>query len=387
MASESLKKNRHVGLLLTGNYQWVGGLYYVANLLKSLGHLDNKSLPRITVFYNNLTPVEILDDVKTPIAKFVNIDDVSFIKRTFYRIFRILFNRNLMLEHLFEREEVDVIYPMSEYLPDLKRLNDKIIYWIFDFQHKFLPALFSQKEIQKRDLHFGQMSEYGKRIVVSSKDAFGHLCEFYPDAKNKGSVLNFLSLFDSKDLDIEHVKEKYNIDYKYFIISNQFWKHKNHILVIRAFNIIKNQYPDVRLIFTGRKLNKGNENYIKSLDEEILVNGVENEVIFTGFISREDQLALMKLSVAVIQPSLFEGWSTVIEDAKMLDKIILASSLNVNKEQLKEKGIFFDPNDENELSKRMIEAINSEAKSVDYYPDKKDTIQSFANKFLRITQA
>ena len=33
-----------------------------------------------------------------------------------------------------------------------------------------------------------------------------------------------------------------------------------------------------------------------------------------------DQLRLMKESLGVIQPSLFEGWSTVIEDAKALNK-------------------------------------------------------------------
>ena len=68
-------------------------------------------------------------------------------------------------------------------------------------------------------------------------------------------------------------------------------------------------------------------------------------VSFTGFISREDQLGLIQNSLAVIQPSKFEGWSTVVEDAKALNKYLLLSSIPVHREQLKNNGSFFDSDD------------------------------------------
>ncbi len=39
---------------------------------------------------------------------------------------------------------------------------------------------------------------------------------------------------------------------------------------------------------------------------------------FLGFIDRGEQLQLMKNSIAIVQPSLFEGWSTVVEDTKAM---------------------------------------------------------------------
>jgi glycosyltransferase involved in cell wall biosynthesis len=69
-----------------------------------------------------------------------------------------------------------------------------------------------------------------------------------------------------------------------------------------------------------------------------------------GLIPRDDQLTMMRHSQAVIQPSLFEGWSTVIEDAKSLQVPVVASNLTVNVEQLGERGLYFNPNNPDELA-------------------------------------
>ena len=60
-------------------------------------------------------------------------------------------------------------------------------------------------------------------------------------------------------------------------------------------------------------------------------------------------LQLMKHSQAVLQQSLFEGWSTVIEDARSLQAPVVAANLGVNMEQLGENGIYFDPLNPDEL--------------------------------------
>ena len=44
-------------------------------------------------------------------------------------------------------------------------------------------------------------------------------------------------------------------------------------------------------------------------------------------------MQLMRRSLAVIQPSLFEGWSTVVEDARALGKRIAISDIPVHLEQ------------------------------------------------------
>ncbi len=102
------------------------------------------------------------------------------------------------------------------------------------------------------------------------------------------------------------------------------------------------------LAFTG-KFPAADSPYFAELHGIIDENNLQDQVTMLGVISRSDQLQLMKYSQAVLQPSLFEGWSTVIEDAKSLQVPVVASNLEVNIEQLGEEGIYFDPHNPDEL--------------------------------------
>ena len=59
------------------------------------------------------------------------------------------------------------------------------------------------------------------------------------------------------------------------------------------------------------------------------------------------------MSLGYINPSFFEGWSTTVEEAKYRGKPILLSDLKVHREQAPAKGVFFDPNDPEDLAKKM----------------------------------
>lgn len=55
-----------------------------------------------------------------------------------------------------------------------------------------------------------------------------------------------------------------------------------------------------------------------------------------GFVERTEQLCIMKNAAFIVQPSLCEGWGTVLEDAKVLDKAVLLSDIPVHREQKNE---------------------------------------------------
>ena len=58
-------------------------------------------------------------------------------------------------------------------------------------------------------------------------------------------------------------------------------------------------------------------------------------------------------AVAVIQPSLFEGWSTVVEDARALGKTMALSDISVHREQGPPHSAYFDPHAPEELAALM----------------------------------
>ncbi len=105
----------------------------------------------------------------------------------------------------------------------------------------------------------------------------------------------------------------------------------------------------IHLAITGKFPAASDSPYMAELHRIIDENQLQDQISMMGIISRSDQLQLMRHSQAVIQPSLFEGWSTVIEDARSLQVPVVASNLGVNMEQLGEDNGYFDPHNPDEL--------------------------------------
>jgi glycosyltransferase involved in cell wall biosynthesis len=181
------------------------------------------------------------------------------------------------------------------------------------------------------------------------------------------------------------VRRKFNINSKYYFCSNQFWAHKNHKVIFEALCILKKQDKDIIVVFSGKESDYRNPNFFNELKDYIKENKIEHQVKFLGFIDREEQLLLMKHSIAVIQPSLFEGWSTVVEDAKAMNQHIIISSIAVHKEQLTSNMTYFEPNNSQELANIML-------KYNDKMPIKKENDYNlnkykFANDFIKIIES
>ena len=84
-----------------------------------------------------------------------------------------------------------------------------------------------------------------------------------------------------------------------------------------------------------------------------------------GLVPYEHVTALSRDAVAQINPSLFEGWSTTVEEAKSLGKRILVSRIPVHIEQDPPGGEFFDPHDPEELAGLMERAFAREDPEAD----------------------
>ena len=76
-------------------------------------------------------------------------------------------------------------------------------------------------------------------------------------------------------------------------------------------------------------------------------------------VPRKDYLQLLRGAAAVVQPSLFEGWSSVVEDARAFGKPIALSDIAVHREQTPPGSQFFAPDDPHELATAVEQALAS----------------------------
>jgi glycosyltransferase involved in cell wall biosynthesis len=197
-------------------------------------------------------------------------------------------------------------------------------------------------------------------------------------------IYHFVSILaDLPKLSFSEIRKKYNLPEKYFMISNQFHKHKNHKVVFEAFAKINKRNPQIHVAITVRFPHEPNSPYMKELHEIVDTKELRENISNLGLIPREEQLLLMKYSQAITQPSFFEGWSTVFEDAQSLQVPVIASNLPVNIEQLQEKGTYFEPHDYMTLA-NLLENYPNRKFGINKYEKYAERMKSAAYVFMKI---
>jgi glycosyltransferase involved in cell wall biosynthesis len=187
----------------------------------------------------------------------------------------------------------------------------------------------------------------------------------------------------------QELEVKYRFSGKYFLLPNQFWRHKNHSTVIEALGTLKSEGKKVLILMTGNTKDYRQPEYFASLMTRAKELNVLDSFCCLGVVSAKDLTALMQHSHAIINPSFFEGWSTTVEEAKSLGKCVILSDIPVHREQDPPLATYFLPNDVNTFASVLWEIWNK--------PDMNDnpTIQdasdildkrrfSFANKYQEI---
>ena len=114
------------------------------------------------------------------------------------------------------------------------------------------------------------------------------------------------------------------------------------------------------LVCTGITEDSRFPDYFKYLKKKFSKEIKANKIKILNLIPRSDQLELIKNSLGVIQPSLYEGGPGGFSsyEAISMKKNLIISDLKINKE-IKYKNIFFfKKNSINDLTRKMLIVIN-----------------------------
>lgn len=377
-------KRKRIALIYRFNYDFSAGVViYIQNLIKGFKLLDDVFRPEITIIYSKGTPIQEIKEIEYPYINFYLYKPLrqTLFSKVINRLSEICLNTKIWKRYSFPRK-VDIIYPFFD-CPETVSVKERC-YWKPDFQEMYYPEYVSTIEYEYVISNMKKIAENERyNLVVSSEDSLNDYKKFFGPYKNSTSVLRFVSIIpDLSTLDTESLLKKYDIDKTYFMVSNQFWPHKNHLLVLQAINLLKELHHDFVIVFTGKQSSYRDEQYFSKLQVYINENNLKEYVKFIGFIPREEQLILMKNSLAVIQPSMFEGWSTIIEDCKALNQFVIASDLSVNFEQIQENCIFFDRYSAEALAKHLDGFLKTSPviKPIDYTMN----IDQFKNDLISI---
>lgn len=259
---------------------------------------------------------------------------------------------------------LDIINP-DVVIPTYDDFEYPQVSYLFDCQHRYYPEFFTQKEIDFRDGYFQRIVDTKKSIIVNSKDAKNDLVKFFNVKEENIFNLPFCPILNRnylQALDYD-VLEKFNLPKTYFIISNQFWIHKSHITAFEAIKILKEKgYSDICLVCTGTIDEPRNPEYIDMLKSKLKEWNIEENVKLLGFIDKREQIELLKKSISVIQPTLFEGGpgGGSIYDAIAVGQRAILTDIRINLELQNEQNLkYFIAKDVNDLANKMEEDLNN----------------------------
>jgi glycosyltransferase involved in cell wall biosynthesis len=259
------------------------------------------------------------------------------------------------------KEKIDVLLPVMIPLPRFFPI--KYISYIPDFQYKHMPQNFTRYDIKKREKLNKKILKNSTTILLGAHEVENDIKQFFSEIEVSSFVLPLIASPKKEWLSIsdENIATKYNIERNYFIVSNQFWKHKNHKLLFEAFYDFCKTNSDVDLVCTGQMSDYRNHTYISELKLFIKKLDFGDRLHLLGVIPKLDQISLVKNSLALIQPTLFEGGpgGGSVYDGISLGKLCVISNIPVNRELKEDNVIFFDPYNSEQLKNIMISISKS----------------------------
>lgn len=366
-----------VAFVLNLSKNWLGGVNYYKNLLIAVTKYSNAITP--VLFVPSDMDMSCLEGFPS-----VEIHRTCLLRRwhpmwLLSHICKKMFKADLLMTILLRYYKAEIVSHdgLGNKYPGLKLFS-----WIPDFQHRYLKEFFSSQEIKRRDCTYERLAINSDKVILSSYAAKEDFDSFYPQFASKSVVLQFVPDLNLEiNSDSDYVLEKYSLPLKFFFLPNQYWIHKNHKIVLSALKILKDSgVEEIVVVSTGNTNDYRAREYFDEIKEYIAQNDLGYNYRVLGLIPYQDVQALAYLSIAYINPSLFEGWSTVVEEAKYRGKRIILSDLKVHIEQAPEKGYYFSPKNADELAGLLQQVWNEDDVAMDVSTLQK-TLQEKQKKF------
>ncbi len=351
-----------VGVFDMGGAGWTGGVTY----LRNLGHAVRTTIPEqlnLFLIRKNAPIREKEDPVSDYFDGVVEVTPFGGASHPPLELIRqgislvaggdILNARRF--EKVFRREGIEVLFGNGL----TNQFTLPSVGWFPDFQHVDLPEFYSRKEILVRNLQVKRMARNCTLMVFSSEHAKKCFLKIHPAYAAKARVLNFVAhLPDNvKTGDPAYLLQKHRIPEKFIFLPNQLWMHKNHLAAFRAVKILADRNVHVSLVCSGNlTTNASNPAYKDEVFGYIQDNGLSDRIFILGMVDFDDVYALIRQSCCVLNPSLYEGWSTTVEETKTIGKPMILSDIEVHREQNPPETLFFEPKNADMLAEAMAKA-------------------------------
>lgn len=224
--------------------------------------------------------------------------------------------------------------------PYLVRKGAPVVATIYDFQHKVYPEFFSPEDILHRDQTFRAACAAATRLAAISEFSRQQAIAFGALAPEQIETVH-LQMAARVTQDDGAVTDAVSVaPGQYLIYPANFWRHKNHEMLLTAFAMacVRGLDPDIKLVLTGAP--GARATYIAECAQRL---GIGDRVVMPGFLDDATFSKLLRASKGIIFPSLYEGFGLPVIEAMAAGVPVACSKTAALPEIAGEAALFFDP--------------------------------------------
>lgn len=287
-------------------------------------------------------------------------------EQLFYPFF--LYKYNLDLMH-FGHFNVPIFYRKKIVVT----IHDLILFNFPTFRNSTLSKFHYLFKLLAYRLVIKSAVKRAQKIIAISRFTKQDLINIFKISPNKIKIIyqgcNFEERLGNKNN--EEILKKYGIMKPYLLYVGNAYPHKNLDFLVEAFcDFNKKNKNRYKLCLVGEK-----DYFYKKLENKIQKRKIKN-VFLTDFVENDDLPIVYQNSIAVVFPSLYEGFGFPPLEALMYNKSVACSRETSMPEILGKVVDYFDPRD----LKSIVRSMERVAKKKSF-KNNLELINNFKNKF------
>lgn len=266
------------------------------------------------------------------------------------------------------------------------KLNIPAIVTIYDIIPLIFPRLFRARDAILLNFHIRQSIKRADLVLTISNSSKQDIMKYFKIASDKIKVVYLPKdpLFYPRDKkQIDKVLDSYGIKEQYFLCVGNIEPRKNLLRVLKAFSSIGSR-NSCQLVIVGQHLT----DYRRILLEVSRMN-LDDRVKLIGFVTDEELAALYSGSVALVYPSLYEGFGLPLLEAMACGCPVISSNNSSIPEVVGSAGILVDPYNVDDIRGAMENVISDKSlvdslRQTGVIQASKFTLENFVKQMVKV---
>lgn len=315
-------------------------------------HPNDRFLLECFTWKNRKSKLKIAD---TYLKQNVTLNECSRFPGTLYRM---LFPFLPIPYRLFFRKKAEITHFFNFCIPP--GVSGKTVVTVHDMAFRVYPETIRKRTMILLQLNLKRSLKRADKIIAVSEFTKKEIEKYYQIEEEKITVVP--NGVDDKvfhpyypETEISDVKRKYHINQNYLLYLGNLEPRKNIVRLVEAYALFINDKTVTQISETLPILViAGGKGWIyDAIFEKVEKLGLQDKILFTGYVEEREVPLLMSGAFAFVFPSLYEGFGMPPLEAMACGTPVITSDLSALKEVAGDACILVNPKDTEALKDGM----------------------------------